>query len=261
MTIQLPALTSLNSNELYGFANDVQCSLNESFSVVPLYARQFLTDISSYHEAMLVESVDRMTDEIAAADRDLDHAWIGMKNYLKAFAAHPSEAVRDACDRVSKAFDPSDKPTHRPYDVESGMIERLIARLNALEPSIIEAAQAKAWIDALIEQASKFRTLYQQRLTLPKREAGLVRQARVQLINSIRILFQDVNSQSRVSPSGELSNFIAKADQLCDALRVRLKTRKTKAQNAASQGVDDTAEEASNGSDGGSQGGEDGGDR
>ncbi len=245
MSLQLPSLARLSNDELFGLANQVKRDLSETFNAVPDFSSAFLAAMNDFHSAMDQPAVEGYSKNLKDADAEADTAWSGMRAHLKANLNHPIAAVREATEVVFTAFDVNNRPTQRSYDVEYGMLERLLHRLSALDAEIVRTSESTAWIDALRERINAFLTLYNKRNQMPTREVGAIRTARVKLMDEIRNLVENVNALNRLTPSDELSTFTEGLSKYFDLLRVRLKSRRTKAQNAIERtsGGEDTSDD------------------
>ena len=235
MSLQLPGISSISNDELYGLGNDLKHTLQETYEVVPAFAGDYLACLNGLRAALEPNLDENLNKLLSNCDVFLDKSWVNLRAYLKACLNHPDQAVREAALVLYNLIEPSDNPTSKPYNVECGILERIVDRLHKVDARVVALVHAEPWIQDLSSRMEEFISIYQRRLNEPAKSTGVVKNARTELLASLREFIENVNAMNRLSPSPELSAFMEKCEKIFEEMRMRQKMRRTRTQNASSK--------------------------
>lgn len=236
-------LSALTNNDVYGFLNDVAHQIEDTFSVSPDYAKEFVNALKAFDEALRVGDAAFSSKELSDADRDADLAWWALNGFLKAMTSHPNPEKRDAAIKVFMVFSQYENPTSLAYATEYGILERLLADLKSLPEELLAKADVVEWIKDLEDKCSNFIQMYSMRIQdKALKVTGATKIARMNVIKTYRDMITMVNALLVVSPEVDLIRFAMHVNELITKKQIAIKSKKTKAANAAANQVDSDEE-------------------
>ena len=221
-------------NEAFGFLNDVSHQLLDTFSDLPSCAISFQSAQKAFDDALKAVDPAFSAADLTAADHDADLAWSGLNAYLKAMLAHPEDDVREATEKIYNVFSQYDNPTALAYATEYGIMERLVGELKKIPSSILDKANATAWVNALDTKCTNFLQMYSMRVQdKATKVTGAAKNARLNAIHSYAEMVNTMNALLIVAPTEELARFATHLNELIVAKQITLKSRKTRAANVS----------------------------
>ena len=228
------SLSKLAQNETFGFLNDVSHQLEDTFSAIPDCAREFLQAQNEFNDALKAVDPAYSAADLSAADHDADMAWAGLNGYLKAMLAHPEGDVRDAAEKIFGVFSQYENPTTLAYATEYGIMERLVGELKKFPTEILDKANATVWVNSLENKCGSFIQMYSLRVQdKATKVTGATKNARLKAIRCFGDMVNTMNALLIVAPTEDLKRFAIHLNELITAKQISLKSRKTKAANAA----------------------------
>ena len=222
------SLVSFTNHALVSFCAEVESHVKAS---LPAENDALCDDFSAILNAfkdVLASSVETFNEAILEADKKADGAWSAINALLNLNVNHYDAAVCEAAHNVLNVFDNIPNPTRLPYAEEYARLESLLTQLSAIPAETLKTAMVDGWLDELRRRVDAFNELRKTKTQARSEvETGASKKARQALTEAYRDLVNTLNAMQIIAKSKAFDLIAQQLNELIDANRATMKTKKT----------------------------------
>ena len=222
------SLVSFTNHALVSFCAEVESHVKAS---LPAENDALCDDFSAILNAfkdVLASSVETFNEAILEADKKADAAWSAINTLLNLNVNHYDAAVCEAAHNVLNVFDNIPNPTRLPYAEEYARLESLLTQLSAIPAETLKTAMVDGWLDELRRRVDAFNELRKTKTQARSEvETGASKKARQALTEAYRDLVNTLNAMQIIAKSKAFDLIAQQLNELIDANRATMKTKKT----------------------------------
>ena len=222
------SLVSFTNHALVSFCAEVESHVKAS---LPAENDALCDDFSAILNAfkdVLASSVETFNEAILEADKKADGAWSAINTLLNLNVNHYDAAVCEAAHNVLNVFDNIPNPTRLPYAEEYARLESLLTQLSAIPAETLKTAMVDGWLDELRRRVDAFNELRKTKTQARSEvETGASKKARQALTEAYRDLVNTLNAMQIIAKSKAFDLIAQQLNELIDANRATMKTKKT----------------------------------
>lgn len=222
------SLVSFTNHALVSFSAEVESHVKASLPIENVaLCDDFSASLNAFKD-ILASSVETFNEAILEADKKADGAWSAINTLLNLNVNHYDDAVCEAARTVLDVFDNIPNPTRLPYAEEYARLESLLTQLSAIPAETHKTAMVDGWLDELRRRVDAFNELRKTKTQARSEvETGASKKARQALTDAYRDLVDTLNAMQIIAKSKAFDLIAQQLNELIDANRATMKTKKT----------------------------------